>query len=253
MSADDPADDAPPAEGEAAPPRVRRRSFLTALAATGRVAAGGAAVLGAQRLWGRQDAPEGAPAGQSPVRPPGATSEQDFLARCIGCYLCGEVCPPACIQFPSAVQGVDVGLRRPRTGFLRDAMVPPRWQHPGTPYVLPWVAGCILCMECARVCPTGALRPPEPTPEAEYGDTRMGKAVVDEKICLPFNRISWCGACYTACPLKNVAIEVDYRNRPKVLEGCVGCGLCVEACPIRYKAIAIDPPFSPDQGRVRKE
>jgi ferredoxin len=108
-------------------------------------------------------------------------------------------------------------------------------------------------MKCGEVCPTGALEVPAVTPEKEYGETRMGKAAVDEKICLPFNHISWCGACYTACPLKDIALKVDYRNRPTVLDGCVGCGLCVEVCPIRYKAISVDPPFLPDVGTVRKE
>ncbi len=232
---------------------VRRRPFLAWVGAALRALPGGAAILAGARAWGRRDPPVQAPAGQAPTRPPGSRSEADFLARCIGCYLCGSVCPPGCIQFPSAVQGADVGLRRPRTGPLRGEMVAPVWEHPGTPYVLPWVAGCILCMECAEVCPTGALVRPEATPEAEYGNTGMGRAVVDEKICLPFNRISWCGACYTACPLKGTAIRVDYRNRPEVLDGCVGCGLCVEACPIRYKAIAVEPPFAPDRGKVRIE
>jgi epoxyqueuosine reductase QueG len=108
-------------------------------------------------------------------------------------------------------------------------------------------------MECTKVCPTRALEPPPEVEEHSYGATTMGVAVVDEKICLPFNRISWCGACYTACPLKGVAIEVDYRNRPKVLDGCVGCGLCVEVCPIKYKAIAVASAVAPSGGRTRRE
>ena len=82
----------------------------------------------------------------------------------------------------------------------------------------------------------------------------MGVAVIDRKICLPWTRTSWCGACLTACPYRGEAITVDHQGRPTVHgEHCVGCGLCVEVCPLRYKAISVKPPFAPDRGAVRAE
>ena len=82
----------------------------------------------------------------------------------------------------------------------------------------------------------------------------MGLAVIDRKICLPWNRRSWCGACFTVCPYREKAITVDHQNRPTVhADHCVGCGLCVEVCPIKYKAIAIRAPFRPDEGETRAE
>lgn len=232
---------------------MRRRSFLKLLAVAGQATAAGASVHAVRQLWGPSGQMMPAPAGQEPVRPPGARPEAEFWQRCIGCYLCGEVCPPACIEFPSEIQGVDVGIRRPRTGPVREEPEVPRWKGAGTPWILPWITGCTLCMKCTEVCPTGALEPPKKIEGKDYGDTNMGRAMVDEKICLPFNRVSWCGSCYTACPLKNVAIEIDYRNRPTVLEGCVGCGLCVEVCPIKYKAIAVTSAVASSGGRTRRE
>lgn len=234
-------------EGSGPAPGPSRRRFLRAARRAGEALTGASLLLGAHRAAARQARPSVAPAGQAPLRPPGAAPGREFVARCIGCALCGEVCPPACIEFPASVEGADVGLRRPRTGPLRAEPAAPRWRGGMTPWVLPWLRGCTLCMACTQVCPTGALAP------LDEGAVRMGRAVVDEKVCLPFNRISWCGACYTACPLKERAIRVDHRNRPEVLDGCVGCGLCVEACPLRYKAIAVRPPFAPDEGEVRAE
>jgi len=82
----------------------------------------------------------------------------------------------------------------------------------------------------------------------------MGVARIDRKVCLPWTRTSWCGACLTACPYRQEAITVDYQGRPTVhAEHCIGCGICVEVCPLRYKAIAVVPPFRPDHGEVRAE
>lgn len=231
-------------------PRLPRRIVLGAAAKT--LAAGGA-VFSVPVLGRALGTPELAPVGQSPVRPPGAVPEPEFLARCIRCFLCGEVCPPGCIVFPPSIETPDTQLDRPPTGFVRDEAEPAAWRRPGTPWVLPWRRGCTLCMACAEVCPTGALVPPPGSPEEAVSRVAMGRAFIDEKICLPYNRISWCGACYTACPLKETAIRVDHQNRPTILAGCVGCGLCVEMCPIKYKAIAVSPPFAPDQGEVRPE
>jgi len=109
-------------------------------------------------------------------------------------------------------------------------------------------------MKCTEACPTGALKPLSADLNASADKIAMGLAVIDRKICLPWNRRSWCGACYTACPYKEKAITLDFQNRPTVYEEhCVGCGLCVELCPIKYKAISIKAPFYPDSGEERPE
>lgn len=224
----------------------RRRFFAQLWAATRLVGLAAAGLFALVRLRSRAVRAAVAPVGQQPLRPPGALPEDRFRAACTRCFLCGEVCPVACIRFPSRIDGAQPEERNPagtRAGF-----VPPVWAGDDTPYVLPWERACVLCMACTAACPTGALA------EIEAGATRMGVARIDRKICLPWTRRSWCGACFTICPYRERAITVDHQNRPTVNpEHCVGCGLCVEACPIKYKAIAVNPPFYPDRGEVRVE
>jgi ferredoxin len=168
--------------------------------------------------------------------------------------LCGEVCPVQCIKFPSRIESSQ-SIDSDAPGRARRARrLPPVWQGDDTPYILPWEQGCILCMKCTEVCPTGALRPLSDDIKKSADEIQMGLAVIDRKVCLPWNRRSWCGACYTICPYREKAITVDHQNRPTVhADHCVGCGLCVEICPIKYKAIAIKAPFYPDRGEERPE
>ncbi|MCA9621641.1 MAG: 4Fe-4S dicluster domain-containing protein, partial [Myxococcales bacterium] len=197
-----------------------------------------------------------APPAQHPVRPPGAAPEPAFRASCTRCFLCGEACPSGAIRFPHRVKGAQVHMKPPRgvNASQNTPQVRPEWHVDGTPVVLPWETACLLCMRCGDVCPTGALRPIQQDRDVVAAEVRMGVARIDRKICLPWTRRSWCGACHTACPYRNEAITVDHQNRPTVHEEhCVGCGICVEVCPIRYKAIAVVPPFEPDVGRVRAE
>jgi len=140
------------------------------------------------------------------LRPPGALKDdQAFIAACIGCGLCGEVCPPRCIRFYTREGGDRVN----------------------TPYIDPEQKGCILCDKCMDVCPTESLTP---TPRLEID---MGIAQIDQSACYPWVDQGVCGACVVICPLGERAIGFDFANfyKPVVRDGCVGCGLCVEVCP----------------------
>lgn len=234
---------------------MRRRDFLTKLGRTlSAVLAGFVALFGIHRTRSALVPTAYAPSGQSPLRPPGALPEAMFRAACTRCFLCAEVCPPNCIVFPSRVIGAQPLLQRAPGALPREEMVAPIWESGETPYVLPWSSACVVCLRCGDACPTGALRPIEDDREAIKRDVRMGVAVIDRKICLPWTRTSWCGACLTICPYREQAITVDHQGRPTVhAEHCIGCGLCVEVCPIRYKAIAVLPPFPPDYGKIRAE
>jgi ferredoxin-type protein NapG len=234
---------------------MNRRGFLGWLRRLGRGAVlGGLGLWGSRRLRARFTEAAAAPPAQHPLRPPGALPEPEFRAACIRCFLCAEVCPVRCISFPSRVVGAQPPLDRPPGGMARPQIATPVWDGGDTPYVLPWQRGCVVCMRCGQACPTGALRPIAADREAVQHQVRMGLARIDRKICLPWTRTSWCGACLTACPYRGEAITVDHQGRPAIhAEHCIGCGLCVEVCPLRYKAIAVQPPFRPDRGQVRAE
>ncbi len=137
---------------------------------------------------------------------PGALADpQAFQAACIGCGLCGEVCPPRAVQFYQREGGGGVNL----------------------PYINPEERSCTLCGLCMEVCPTEAL-----TVTARE-DLDMGIAQIDRAACYPWVDKGVCGACVVVCPLGEKAIGFSFANiyRPVVKEGCVGCGQCVEVCP----------------------
>ncbi len=140
------------------------------------------------------------------LRPPGALKDdQAFIAACIDCGLCGEVCPPRCIKFHKADGG----------------------SQANTPYINPEEKACILCGKCMAVCPTNALT------VIDRDKIDMGIAQIDRSACYPWVDRGVCGACVGICPLGDQAIKFKQWNqyRPVVQSGCVGCGLCVEICP----------------------
>ncbi len=162
------------------------------------------------------------------LRPPGAVEEKSFMALCIRCNRCLEVCPYSSIQ---------------RSGWGPTI---------GTPYVIPETKACYLCMACCRLCPTGALDPELRNP----GKVRMGKAKIDPTLCyshlflehdvLPDNAGNkigaLCNTCYNVCPFPDTAIALEKNLFPVVLDGCVGCGICTERCPTRpRRAVNITP------------
>jgi ferredoxin-type protein NapG len=172
------------------------------------------------------------------LRPPGASAEKDFVARCTKCGLCAEACPY------HAVVMARPGDNRPL----------------GTPYFLARENPCRMCTDipCAGACPTGALDVSRVSSKDERGRAsldinlaRMGLAVIDRETCIAFWGIQ-CDACYRACPLIDKAITVEYaRNErtgkhamlaPVVHSSlCTGCGLCEHACVTKKASIFVLP------------
>ncbi len=173
------------------------------------------------------------------MRPPGSRGEEDFLSKCIKCYMCVEACP---------LQAIKIAGRE--RGTASDS-----------PCILPADTGCDLCLRyddmlCTKVCPTDALEKIQIDKDVILDKLKMGEpmnmgiAILDKKICYAYTDVSICWACYEICPYKGKAVTTKGRNLPTIHhEQCVGCGMCVEICPVPQKAIVIAPPGT----KVEKE
>ncbi|MDD3343127.1 MAG: 4Fe-4S dicluster domain-containing protein [Sulfurospirillaceae bacterium] len=226
--------------------KKERRDFIqySTLGALGLVLAGG--VLGAPYLKREEKY----------LRPPGAVEEDRFLALCIKCGQCLQVCPYHSIHLSDFIQGYGMG----------------------TPYINARERACYLCgaVPCVLACPTGALDHHTEKPT----DVKMGIAVLEfPELCLALTRTPVpkaavdkiythphtraveedvlkklsefvdkpCTICADMCPLPNAhnAIEMVRADngamRPEVKSGCVGCGACEELCPAMTPAIVVKP------------
>jgi ferredoxin-type protein NapG len=154
------------------------------------------------------------------IRPPGALPPGAFEQSCIGCFRCAEVCPTACIRFPST--------------FSLDQ---------ATPHLELSTRACILCMKCTQACPTDALTPITTDSEDIAAKVKLGLPVLTRSKCLPWNGSGVCRLCYQVCPYPEAAVELVGPQKAPLFhaEACVGCGLCEEACPDAAQAIVIAP------------
>jgi len=194
------------------------------------------------------------------LRPPGAVKEKDFLALCIKCGQCLQVCPYHSIKLADLGKGHGLG----------------------TPYIDASVRGCYACeaVPCVLACPSGALD--HHTEKAT--DIKMGIAVLEHpRSCLAVRRQNVpkghdkrmkeflskqtnvtqyeekvlekfetfedkpCSLCVDMCPIPNPlsAIAMVRTNvgimKPEVYDGCIGCGVCQEVCPTEQPSIIVKP------------
>ena len=223
-----------------------RRRFLRTILLTGGVL--GAALSGYLPL---------AYSKKSRLRPPGALEEHDFLASCIKCGQCVQVCPVQAIRLADLTDGFGVGApfieaRDQACDFSCDA------------------AQCILA------CPTGALtyKKPEflavrdgaslaakPVLKAKENDPentlnlqeRMGVArLVRPELCLAIKGKGFKGQARGAGfegRMRYMTVDrwkpIRVADHPYDLEEC---DLCVRECPIKG-AISIETVFAPDGTR----
>lgn len=159
-------------------------------------------------------------------RPPGALSEEDFLAACIRCGKCIQDCPYDTLILGSAKDG----------------------KSAGTPYINFRETPCYLCEDipCIKACPTDALD----HNLTDISKADLGTAVItDREACLSLNGIR-CEICYRVCPLIDNAITLNrVENKatgkhtifePVVhKDACTGCGICENACPLDNTAITV--------------
>jgi len=203
---------------------------------------------------------------QQRLRPPGALDERAFLAACIKCGQCVQVCPVEAIVLADMDDGLGTGVpfidaRSQACDFSCDAL------------------SCILA------CPTGALSHDlAAKEEVEAGLARLARP----EQCLarqgkgfrgpvrdagfrgrlryeqvdrwnpiqvrdhPYDRDP-CDLCVLECPIGEAAIQLvafptedgGQAWTPQVLDGCVGCGVCEMICPPEPAAIVIEPRAKP--------
>ncbi len=197
-----------------------RRRFVT------QTAQGVAAAATGGLLWNALLGAQTAQA-MTPLRPPGAQPEHDFLATCVKCGLCVQACPFGTLKLAKTAEPVALG----------------------TPYFVPRDVPCFMCRDipCVRPCPTGALN----RNMKDVAAARMGLAVIDPESCLSWQGMR-CDVCFRVCPVKDKAITVVQHPRrlsrqallvPVVhSDACTGCGICEKRCPTDATAIRVVDP-----------
>ena len=103
------------------------------------------------------------------------------------------------------------------------------------------------CNSCGRVCPTGAITKLALPVKQQ---TKIGVAVVNKKICIPWATGTDCLVCEEHCPIADKAIQLREENvngrlikRPYIDSYlCVGCGICQNKCPVQpVRAVRVKP------------
>lgn len=185
------------------PKQRERRKFLRSIALT--VGVTSVSLLGMVPVIGKW---------VERLRPPGALNEKHFLAACIKCGQCVQVCPVEAIKLGDLVDGLGVGV----------------------PHIEPRKQACdFSCdgLQCVLACPTGAL-----IHEISFeSQVDMGVAqVINPSTCLAVQGKGFKGLARGGdFEGKLRYAEIDRWNPIKLADHPYDlelCDLCVRQCPI---------------------
>lgn len=223
--------------------------------------------------------------------------------ECVYCYSCTKSCPQDATKIVPALSSpqfyADLDLKRRRGlqalgfGLAWAALAKTNWamkkargseikisspeliRPPGALPEEEFLATCVRCSECMKVCPTNGLQPSlveagldglwspvlvprigectencnlcskvcstqaiRPFKIEEKPHIYIGRAVIDRNHCIAWNSEKPCLVCDEYCSYHALNWKVvDGVRRPFVDEKkCTGCGICENACPIQPQA-----------------
>lgn len=162
------------------------------------------------------------PKRETPIKPAGSVSLDNFSSRCTGCQLCVQSCPNDVLRASSKLDT----FMQPEMSFERGYCRPE-------------------CTACSEVCPAGAI---QRITREEKTAIQIGHAVWIGHNCIPLRDGVECGNCAKHCPSGAITmVPSDPENdlSPKVPavneEHCIGCGACEHVCPARpFSAIYVE-------------
>ena len=163
-----------------------------------------------------------APKRETPIKPAGSVSLDNFSSRCTGCQLCVQVCPNDVLRASSKLDT----FMQPEMSYERGYCRPE-------------------CTKCSEVCPAGAIT--KVTREQKTA-IQIGHAVWIGKNCVPLRDGVSCGNCAKHCPSGAITMmpyDPEDATSPLIptinTEKCIGCGACEHVCPARpFSAIFVE-------------
>ena len=163
-----------------------------------------------------------APKRETPVKPAGSVSLNNFSSRCTGCQLCVQACPNDVLRASSKLET----FMQPEMSFERGYCRPE-------------------CTKCSEVCPAGAI---QKVTREEKTAIQIGHAVWIGQNCIPLRDGVACGNCAKHCPSGAITMmpyDPEDDSSPKIpiinTERCIGCGACEHVCPARpFSAIFVE-------------
>ena len=163
-----------------------------------------------------------APKRETPIKPAGSVSLDNFSSRCTGCQLCVQVCPNDVLRASSKLDT----FMQPEMSYERGYCRPE-------------------CTKCSEVCPAGAIT--KVTREQKTA-LQIGHAVWIGRNCVPLRDGVSCGNCAKHCPSGAITMmpyDPEDATSPLIptinTEKCIGCGACEHVCPARpFSAIFVE-------------